>query len=81
MDYEKLTLKERRAYEQELNERSHDLSQIASAKHEGKREGREEERKEVALNALKEGISIELIQKITGLTEDEIRALQETWQS
>jgi predicted transposase/invertase (TIGR01784 family) len=82
MDYEKLTLKEYRAYEWVLDERSHDLSRIASAKHEGKAIGLEKGLKktaeQVALNALKEGISIELIQKITCLTEDEIRALQET---
>ena len=42
---------------------------------EGKEEGREEEKKQIALNMLKEGLNIDLISKITGLSGDEIEQL------
>lgn len=38
-------------------------------------EGRKEEKKEIALNMLKEGLNIDLISKITGLSGDEIGQL------
>jgi predicted transposase/invertase (TIGR01784 family) len=38
--------------------------------------GREVEREEIARNALEEGVSDETIQKITGLSLDEIRQLK-----
>ena len=44
---------------------------------EGRVEGREENREETARKALSEGISIELIHKITGLDIDKIKTLQE----
>lgn len=39
-------------------------------------EGREENREEIARNALREGLSAEIIQKITGLGLDIIRGLR-----
>ena len=39
-------------------------------------EGREENREEIALNALAEGLSLEVIQKITGLDIETIAGLQ-----
>ena len=42
---------------------------------EGKEEGREEEKKQIALNMLKEGLNIDLISKITGLSGDEVGQL------
>ncbi|MDR2086021.1 MAG: Rpn family recombination-promoting nuclease/putative transposase [Dysgonamonadaceae bacterium] len=44
LDREKLTIEERRAYEYVLNQRSHDVSMIASSKLEGRIEGLEEGR-------------------------------------
>jgi predicted transposase/invertase (TIGR01784 family) len=42
---------------------------------EGRQEGRQEGQKEIARNLLAEGLPVELIQKTTGLTEDQIREL------
>jgi predicted transposase YdaD len=42
----------------------------------GLAQGREVEREEIARNALEEGVSDETIQKITGLSLDEIRRLK-----
>jgi len=39
-------------------------------------EGMEEGREEIARNALAEGVSIEIIQKITGLDMDTIKSLK-----
>ena len=39
-------------------------------------EGREKSREETAQNALAEGLSIEIIQKITGLDVETIKSLQ-----
>jgi predicted transposase/invertase (TIGR01784 family) len=54
-------------------------SQIVQAKREGRVEGRvegrTEERTEIARNALQEGLSIDLIQKITGLDSEAISQL------
>lgn len=41
----------------------------------GRKEGRIEGRKETAANMLAIGMSIDIIQKVTGLTVDEINAL------
>ncbi|MDR1336328.1 MAG: hypothetical protein LBK22_05825, partial [Tannerella sp.] len=42
----------------------------------GREEGREEERAEIAVNALKKGLSPEDISELTGLPPDEIRRLK-----
>ena len=44
---------------------------------EGFKEGREESREEIARNALSEGLSVETVQKITGLDLETIKRLQE----
>ena len=43
---------------------------------EGREEGREEERKMIARNALAEGLTVEFIQKITGLGFETIETLK-----
>ena len=42
----------------------------------GRGEGREETQREIALNLLKKGIEVSDISEITGISEDEIKALQ-----
>jgi len=42
----------------------------------GLEKGREEEREEIARNALAQGLSVEMVQKITGLSPDEIERLK-----
>ena len=42
---------------------------------EGRKEGRKEGKKETAVNMLTLGMSMDVIAKVTGLTEDEIKAL------
>jgi len=44
-------------------------------------EGREKGQEEVALNALKEGLPIEIIQKITGLNMETVKEIQATGQT
>ena len=41
----------------------------------GMNEGRKEGKKETAMNMLTLGMSMDVIEKVTGLTEDEIKAL------
>jgi predicted transposase/invertase (TIGR01784 family) len=55
MSREKLTPEERSAYDYLLNQRSHDLSTIASSKLEGREEGRIEGREEGRIKGLEEG--------------------------
>ncbi|MGB3636199.1 MAG: hypothetical protein WBA39_01205 [Rivularia sp. (in: cyanobacteria)] len=43
---------------------------------EGKAEGSQEATREIAVNLLKEGLSIELITKTTGLAIEEVQQLQ-----
>ena len=42
---------------------------------EGRKEGKKEGKKETAANMLTLGMSMDVIAKVTGLTEDEIKAL------
>jgi predicted transposase/invertase (TIGR01784 family) len=42
-------------------------SKVVQAKHEGRVEGEAKKQAEIARNALREGLSIDLIQKLTGL--------------
>jgi predicted transposase/invertase (TIGR01784 family) len=46
------------------------------ARKEGKKEGREEEKIEIAQNALAAGLSIDIVQKITGLDVQAIEKLK-----
>jgi len=52
-------------------------SDMHAAKEEGRLEGRTASREEIARNALAEGISIDIVQKITGLDVDTIKSLDE----
>ena len=49
---------------------------LADGKKEGKREGKIEKAREIAKNLLENGVSIEIIKKSTGLTENEIENLK-----
>jgi predicted transposase/invertase (TIGR01784 family) len=42
---------------------------------EGREEGREEKKREIALNMKADGMTVKLIEKYTGLTVEEIKAL------
>ncbi|MBQ4360971.1 MAG: hypothetical protein II767_12035 [Proteobacteria bacterium] len=48
---------------------------------EGRKEGRKEGKKETAVNMLTLGMSMDVIEKVTGLTEDEIKALNKAPQN
>ena len=62
------------AREQEL----HDIaSLIADGREEGWEEGKKEGKRETAVNMLSFGMSIDVIEKITGLTAAEIKALSQ----
>ena len=53
-----------------------DIKNVVDTSHEeGREEGREEERMEVAQRGIAEGYPFEMIAKMTGLSEDEIREL------
>ena len=47
----------------------------------GMNEGRKEGKKETAVNMLTLGMSMDVIEKVTGLTEDEIKALNKAPQN
>ncbi len=49
---------------------------VNEGKAEGKAEGSQEATREIAINLLKEGLSIELIAKTTGLTVEQVQQLQ-----
>ena len=72
-------LDEARIYEESLNHYRDINNVINSAKREGKEEGREEGReekkREIALNMKADGMAVELIEKYTGLTAEEIEKL------
>ncbi len=51
------------------------ISKIKTARNEGIEEGIEIGKIEMAKNCLKNGLSIEMTAKLTGLTEDEIRGI------
>ena len=54
----------------------HDMaSLIADGWKEGREDGMKEEKEKTAMNMLTLGMSIDVIEKVTGLTEDEIKAL------
>ena len=49
---------------------------LKKGREEGLERGREENQREIALNLLKKGIEVSDISEITGISEDEIKALQ-----
>ncbi|NOU19132.1 MAG: DNA repair protein [Bacteroidales bacterium] len=60
-----------RAEERKIREEA-----VRVAEKEGKLEGKKEEKIEIAKNSLKEGLSVELIIKLTGLTKKEIEKIK-----
>jgi predicted transposase/invertase (TIGR01784 family) len=70
----------RRMYELREKFLRDSITQIEGAKEEGRKEGRKEgekeKAKEIAKNLLQEGFSIEKVRKLTGLDEEEIKALE-----
>ena len=73
------TPEEKEQYEESLKS-YRDLKNVIDTSYgEGKEEGREEEKKQIALNMLKEGLNIDLISKITGLSGDEVGQLSWYW--
>jgi predicted transposase/invertase (TIGR01784 family) len=66
----------RRMYELREKFLRDSITQIEGAKEEGRKEGEKEKAKEIAKNLLQEGFSVEKVQKLTGLDEEEIKALQ-----
>jgi predicted transposase/invertase (TIGR01784 family) len=62
-------------YESRQKKEWDDRARIEHAKKEGIKEGEEKGRKESAKNLLSMGLTIEQIEKATGLTVDEIKAL------
>ncbi|MBW4507915.1 MAG: hypothetical protein KME64_15570 [Scytonematopsis contorta HA4267-MV1] len=49
---------------------------MVEGRQEGRQEGKEETAREIAVNLLKEGLSLELVVKATGLTIDVVQQLQ-----
>ena len=71
----RFTPEEKEQYEESLKSYRDLKNVIDTSFGEGKEEGREEEKKQIALNMLKEGFNIDLISKITGLSSDEIQQI------
>ena len=75
----RFTPDEARIYEESLKHYRDMNNVINSAKREGKEEGREEGReenkREIAFNMKADGMAVELIEKYTGLTAEEIEKL------
>jgi predicted transposase/invertase (TIGR01784 family) len=61
----------RRIYNERLKAQNDAINEISHAKNVGRKEGR----LEAALSMLKNGLSVELVSKCTGLSEEEIREL------
>jgi predicted transposase/invertase (TIGR01784 family) len=72
LDYEKMSVEERRKYEKMLDIQRGWKSSIDTAKIEGKIEGKAEEKIEIAKNLLKMGLSVVDIAKGTGLSIEQI---------
>ncbi len=74
-----LTPEERYNYEADVKNARDTLNQIRGAFQDGKvegiAEGKAEERKNIAMKMLKDGISIQMITSFTGLTESEVQSL------
>jgi predicted transposase/invertase (TIGR01784 family) len=72
LTYMSLNDEMRRMYELREKFLRDSVTQIEGAKEEGKKE----KAKEIAKNLLKDGFSIEKVQKLTGLDEEEIKSLE-----
>ncbi|KAA6320114.1 hypothetical protein EZS27_030069 [termite gut metagenome] len=76
LNYDLLSPDEKRSYDKDLDAMLGEASAIYTAKEEGKiegiEEGREEERRKIALNCFRSGLTPEAISSITGLSQEEI---------
>ncbi|MGB3587319.1 MAG: Rpn family recombination-promoting nuclease/putative transposase [Tunicatimonas sp.] len=71
----KLNSEDMKAYEESLKVYRDNYSVIETAKNEGKQEGKNENKVETAIAMKKEGLSTNLINKITGLPKEQIEKL------
>jgi predicted transposase/invertase (TIGR01784 family) len=71
----KLKPEDMKAYEESLKVYRDNYSILETAKNEGKVEGIEEGKLEVAKKMLKEGLSFDLIAKVTGLSKEQLENL------
>ena len=71
----KFTPEERDAYEESLKHYRDIKNVVDTSREEGKKEGKEEKTNEIAKELKKNGVSIDIIMKSTGLSEDEINNL------
>ena len=74
-DVSSLTKEERLHYDEALRKYRDTLCVLESAEQRGVNRGRAEERLEIARNMKADGMSIELIQKYSGLSPEEIAKL------
>jgi len=77
LDIMKLSDEERREYEGYLESLHYQASMYESTYIVGEKKGRDEEKREMARASLREGLSVEVISKITGLSPEEIKALKD----
>ena len=75
LQYYSMSEEERHAYDEHINAIMIQNDVISTAHLEGREEGREEGRKEVARKMKLTGLSIEMIEDMTGLTKNEIENL------
>ena len=75
LQYYSMSEEERYAYDEHINAIMIQNDVISTAHLEGREEGREEGRKEVARKMKLTGLSIEMIEDMTGLTKNEIENL------
>jgi len=71
----KFSLKERQEYEDSLKYYRDLVNSIDTAEQDGEEKGKRKEKIEIAKKCLKEGLSIDVISKITGLSKEEIEKL------
>jgi predicted transposase/invertase (TIGR01784 family) len=77
LDYLMMSEEDRRAYDGYLAYLGQELGIIDSAKDEGRAEGKKEATKEMAKKLLNNGLEVEFVIKITGLSKREIEDLLE----
>jgi len=81
LDIMKLSDQERREYEDYLENLHYQASMYESSykvgEMKGEKKGRDEEKRELARKSLKEGLSVEVAAKITGLSMEEIATLKD----
>ena len=71
----KLEKTDRKAYEESLKKHRDLKNVMDTQRREGIEIGRIEEREKTAIGFFKEGVDVEVISKVTGLSEDELQTL------